>query len=306
MHIAAAALSILMAVSNVPVIQTFVDNIKAGRGADAYAQMSAEAQKTFARTQFDAYIASRVRALGPVVGVDNVRRAEKIAAENGVVVYEADVRFEKGTSPSWFVLAYESAAWRVVRFGLDMPEGKRAVFEPKEMLPIVHELLASVKSDGAITMAARFSKDDLAEVGQTLEVAQAAFLMTDDVLGRLKSYTIGAAPTDESADCLTARGQGTFEHGDARMTVRLCWKDGVWRLRHADLTALLTPAVVERSVAFMLRHRGSAECPHDAEFPVNGTIVCRVTQPGKPPQNATIKRTSESGWEVVAIEEIRK
>lgn len=214
------------------VVLTFAENLKTSRPAEAYALMSPAAQKALGREQFNAYIASRQRVLGRLVEVKNVRRSSSVTAEHGLTVYEADARFEKGVAPAWFVVGDDG----ILRFGFDMPNGTVATPDEKEVKPVVDELLALVKSSGVAALADRFSEKDLAEVNQTIDAARAAMTMIDAVAGPLESYTIGAPGEDGEATCRTARGEAKFRNGSAPMTIRLCWSDGLWRLRHAQFT----------------------------------------------------------------------
>lgn len=305
MWIVAAVLSLLFA-TQPPAsgVQTFLGHLQAGRNAEAYALLSPDAKKAFGRAQFDAYVASRTRVLGALSGVSNVRVSNVIESEHGMTIYEADVKFEKGTSPSWFVLAKEDAGWRVHRFGLDMPEGTTATSDANEVMPIVHELLAGVKKDGVPSLAPRFSAEDLKEAQQTPEQALEAFRFVGETVGRLDSYTLGKPQIDDEG-CTVVKGETKFQYGDAPLTMRLCWSDGVWRLRHAHLEPMMNPAMIEHSISVALKGQVTVKCPRDAEIPVGGTIVCRLSAKGEPPQDATVLRTTNSGWKIVGLEPVK-
>ena len=311
MNLLAAALALLLAVpAPDPLVKreidAFVGNLQSARLAEAYAQMTDDARKAFGRAQFDAYVASRRRALGAIAGVENIRPSEIVEAEHGMTIYEADVRFEKGTSPAWFVLSHPEAGWRVVKFGLNLPAGVAAAPDPAEILPVVNEMMSVVKSDGLLAIAGRFSEKDLAAVKQTPEMVRAAMEMTAAILGPLESYTVGAPEADSEAGCNVVRGQGTFRYGPAPLQIRLCWSDGVWRLVHAQITPQIDPVVLERSIAYALKGRVTAKCPHGAALPVGGQIVCRLTAEGEADRDATILRTEESAWKIVALAPVKK
>ncbi|HSP17116.1 MAG TPA: hypothetical protein VLV78_20405 [Thermoanaerobaculia bacterium] len=286
-------------------IETFIGHLKSARMAEAYGQMSVAAKHDIGRAQFDAYVASRRRALGAIVGVANVHPSGHVDPEPGSMVYEADIRFEKASAQAGFVMAKESGEWRIHRFVIALPEGVKATPDVSEAMPIAKELLALAKAQNAAALASHISEKDLAEAEQTPETALAAFTMLDELLGRLQSFTLDKIETDEQ-DCVTVRGNGTFEHAKAPLQLVLCWVDGVWRLRHAEITALMDPRLLERSIAYMFHGKVKAECPQDAEFPVGGKIVCRVTEQGRAPQDATILRTTLSGWKIVALEPPKK
>jgi hypothetical protein len=306
----AAVLSVLLATQSQapktdPQLQreivAFIGHLKASRMPEAYAFMAEGAKKVIGRAQFAAYVASRTRALGRIIDVSNIRVSDVVEMEHGMSLYEADVRFEEGMSRAWFVLTREAAGWRLQKFGLHLPQDAPATFEPTEMLLVVRELLAVVQHEGAPALADRFSEEELAAVDQTREMAREAFTMLHALLGRLRSYTLGTPTDDDEPMCQTVLGEGTFEHGSAPLVVRLCWDDGVWRLRHAQMTPPMTPPILERSIAYALRGEATVRCPRDAEFPIGGEVVCRVAQRGQPQQDATVRRTSESGWEIVAL-----
>jgi hypothetical protein len=283
-------------------ITGFTNALKAGRNAEAYALMSPAAQKTLGRPQFDAYVASRQRVLGNVTGVTNVRVAKEIEVEHGMTIYEADVRFEKGTAQSWFVLSQDpDKRWRVLRFGLDMPNGTYATIDEKDVMPVIHDMLAVAKNGGVAALADRFSERDLAEVEQTIEGARSSMAMIDAVVGPMESYTIAGTEPDGEELCRTAKGETKFRNGSAPTTLRICWVDGVWRLRHAQFTPQMNPVMLEASLLYALKGNPKVSCPRDAKFPVGGDIVCRITMPGEKPQDVTIRRTTESGWEIVGI-----
>lgn len=286
-------------------IAAFIGHVKASRMPEAYAFMAEGAKKVIGRAQFAAYISSRTRALGKIVDVRNIRVSDAVEAEQGMTVYEADVRFEEGVSRAWFVVTREGGGWRLQKFGLHLPQEAPATFEPTEMLPIVRELLAVVKHEGAPALADRFSEEELAAIDQTREMAREAFTMMHALLGRLQSYTLETPADDDEPMCQTVLGEGKFEHGSAPLIVRLCWDDGVWRLRHAQITPAMTPAILERSIVYALKGKATVKCPRDAEFPIGGEIVCRIAQPGEALQEATVQRTSESGWEIVALEPVK-
>lgn len=302
MHIVAAVLSVVLAAPamNGPEreVAAFVADLQAGREAEAYARMSPAAKQVMGPAQLAAYAASRRRALGAIAGVTNIRRSKEDT-------YEADVRFEKGTAPSWFVLLPENGQWRVVRFGMEMPAGTAASYDAAELMPVVHEILGAMKSGGAPAIAGRFSAKDLAEVNQTPAAVANMMDMTHALLGRLTSYELGQPETDGDAKCGTVKGKGTFEHGVAPLTLRLCWNDGVWRLRHANIDPQLTPSMLERSLEYSLKGEVDATCPRGAAFPVGGQIVCRVTPRGEAAQDVTILRTTDSGWRIVGLAPVR-
>lgn len=308
MNALAAALALLLA-TQAPApeallrdeIAQFVGHLQAGRLAAAFALLTDDAQDAAGRVPFDAYVASRRRALGAVTGVDNVRRSEAVDEEHGMTIYEADVRFEKGTSRSWFVLVQRDAGWRILKFGLDMPKGISLAPGAGELTAVIGEILARVQRDGALAIVPRFSKKDLAAVKQTPESARAAMQMAATVLGPLESYTVGAVEESGDAGCSTVRGDGKFRYGSAPLVLGVCWDDGFWRLRHLDVAARITPLVVERSLAWVSDGKIAAKCPAGAPLPVDGRIVCRLTQADKPAKDATIQRTGESSWKVIAV-----
>jgi hypothetical protein len=282
-------------------IETFVGHLKNARMAEAYGQLSARAKAHIGRAQFDAYVASRRRTLGAIAGVSNVRLSDHVEPEPGVTAYEADVRFEKATAPSGFVMTKEGPGWRIHLFVIGTPDGVKITADMNEAAPIASELMALVKSESAAALATRFSDKDLADAQQTRETAVSTFKMFDDLLGRLQSFALDK-PQPDDTDCMKVDGNGTFEYGKAPLHLVLCWSDGVWRLRHATITPLMEPRLLERSIAYTFQGRVTAECPRAAAFPVGGTIVCRVTEHGRPPQNATVLRTTPSGWKIIALE----
>ena len=66
------------------------------------------------------------------------------------------------------------------------------------------------------------------------------------------------------------------------------------------------PHLLERSIAYTFKGTVTAECPEDAKFPVGGTIVCRLTERGAAAKDATILRTTPSGWKIVALDPPKK
>lgn len=303
MTLIAAVLSVLLATQTAgpaETVRAFVENMKASRVDAAYAQMSVGARKAFVRAQLDAYLASRYRALGRVTGVTNIRLNDAVVEEHNMTIYEADVLFENGRTPALFVLTREDGQWRILRVDLEMPAGS-AWMEMSEALPVARELMEIVKSDGLATMAGRFSEADLSEAEQTPEMARAQFEMLAELLGPLERYTLNEPSKSEEA-CAQFTGEGTFRYGTAPLELLLCWSDGVWRMRHAGLKPRMNPKMLERSLMYSLKGEVTAKCPHDAPFPVGGTIVCRVTPKGEAPQDVTILRTTESGWKIVGLE----
>lgn len=288
------------------VVATFLTHVQAGRTDAAYAQMSAAARKVLGPAQLAAYVASRNRAMGKLVGVSNIRVSDIMESEHGMTIYEADVRFEKGSARAWFVLTNEDAGWRIQTYGVNLPEGTTAPYEPGEMPPIAHEILDLLKREGAVPLADRFSEKDLAEVEQSVEGARTRMKMLDEILGPLESYTLGAEDEDEEATCRTVRGEGKFANGTAPITLRLCWADGVWRLRHAQIVPpLANMTVLERSVEFALQGKAKVRCPRGAPFAVGGEVVCRVTPAGAAkPQDVTIRRNTETAWEIVGLADV--
>lgn len=310
----AAVLSVLLATQSEtpkpnPELQreltTFVEHVKASRLPEAYAFFSTAARKQFGPAQFAAYVASRRRALGALQSVSNIRVSNIIETEHGMTIYDAAGRFEKGQANLWFVLTHEEPGWRIQTFGINLPEGTKAPYAPEEMPPVAHEILAALKSEGALALADRFSDKDLAAANQTREAAHNAFLMLGDLLGGLQSYTLGDTTPDEEATCQTIHGSGKFEHGAAPITLRLCWEDGVWRLRHAEITPQLDAAMLERSLEWALKGNVKAKCPRDAAFPIGGSIVCRITPAAEPAQDATILRTTETAWKIVGLNKVK-
>lgn len=303
MALIAAVLSVVLASTPHEGVLQFTNALKAGRGADAYAMMSTSARRTLGRPQFDAYLASRHRVLGKITGVSKVRVSEAVEEAHGLTIYEADVQFEKGTSAAWFVLTQEEKAWRVGGFELDMPNGTFATIDEKDVMPIVHDMMGVVKSSGVTALTDRFSEKDLAEVGQNLEAARATMEMVEAIVGPMESYTITGTEPDGEELCRTAKGESKFRNGTAPTTVRICWVDGVWRLRHAKFTPQMNPVMLEASLIYALKGSPKVSCPRDAKFPVGGDIVCRITLQGEKPQDVTIRRTTESGWEIVGVKE---
>ncbi len=282
-------------------IESFVGHLQSGRTSEAYGQLSAEARQDVGRAQFDAYIASRRRALGSIFAVANVRSSDHVDPEPGMFVYDADVRFEKGSAPAGFILSREGSRWRIQRFVIGMPDGVEAKPDANDVPPIAKEFVARAKADGTVAIVTLISEKDLADAEQTPEMAMAIFKGLDDLLGRLQTFTL-EKPEPGDTGCMNVEGRGSFAHGQAPLKLVLCWTEGIWRLRHATISPQLDPLLLERSIAQTFHGKVAAVCPRDAKLPVGGNIVCRVTESGKPPKNATILRTTFSGWKVVALE----
>jgi hypothetical protein len=296
MGLLAAVLSVVLATSPFEAVSRFVAALK---GGDAYALMSDGAKSMMGRAQFDAYLASRTRVLGKFVGLRQLRVNDSTEAS----IYEADLQFEKGVAAAWFVVVQEEKAWRVASFEVTMPNGKPATLDDAEVMPVLHDMLAVVKSSGVSALGDRVSDKDLEEVGQTRDAVRAAMNMIDAAVGPLESYSFAGTEPDEDALCRTANGEAKFRNGTAPMTMRICWADGVWRLRHAEFTPQMNPAMLEASLQYSLKGNAKVSCPRDAPFPVGGEITCRITLAGKRPQDATIRRTTESGWKIVGLKD---
>lgn len=293
--IAAAVLSVVLASTPYEAVTQFNAALKSG---DAYALMSEGAQRSMGRPQFEAYLASRRRVLGAITGVRNLRPND--APE--VKVYEADLLFEKGVAAAWYVLAEEEQAWRVASFEVTMPKGASASLDESEVQPIVDDVLASVKSNGMIVLAERIDEKDLAEVGLNFERARTAMTGFDALYGPLESFAVNEAAPDDDKQCRTTKGTATFrDAGALPATIRLCWTDGEWRVRRAEFTPQLNPAMLERAIENLLGGKAKARCPRDAKFGVGDEIVCRVEQPEGKPLDATIKRSSDAGWTIVGL-----
>lgn len=281
-------------------VQLFLGHLQAGRNAEAYALMAPAAKQTLGRAQFDAYIASRKRVLGPIRSSAKIRESKDLEIE-GMKYVEANVRFRKGTSPSWFLVTAEE---KIYRFALDMPPGTAPIRNDAEAAVIFTDILESTKSEGVVSLAGRFHEKDLQEAQQTPEQARAAFERVHAHLGRLRTYTLGK-PAKDAEGCMTARGEGKFEFGDGPIALRLCWADGVWRLRHAEIEPVLTPLVLERSLVYTFEGKITASCPRMTLLPIGGRVVCRVTPAGEPPRDVTIERITTSGWKIVATQEAK-
>jgi hypothetical protein len=298
--IAALLLAATVAVTPEAAIETFLGEVKAGRPAQAYALMRDEARKAYGEAQIAAYVESRRRVLGNLVEFGKPRPAKEVEQAQGLSVYEIDLTFQNGKTKGWFVMADE----KLSKFAIDLPAGKTAKLEDSDVLPVVKDLLAYAGREGAAAMADRFSDEMLAAVEQDREGARAILDKAGSVLGPAVSYDLGP-PTLLEHDCREVKGRGKFQHGDATVTVHICWTDGVWNVKHVQMTPQLTPVMVERMFALFVQGTPKVECPRDAAFPVGADIVCRVEVKGQPPQNATIRRTTESGWEIVGLAEAK-
>ena len=275
-------------------IEAFLGEWKAGRTTQAYALMRDQARKAYGEAQIAAYLESRQRVLGELVSFGKPRPAEEAST------YEVDLTFRNGKTRGWFVMDEH----RLSKFAIEIPEGKEAALDERDVTPIVKDLLAYASREGAAALADRFSDEMLKAVEQDREGAREVLDKVGTVLGPLASYELGAPSLLEN-DCREVKGRGKFQHGDARITVHVCWTDGVWDLKHVQMTPELTPAMVERMFATLVQGSPKVTCPRDVAFPVGGDIVCRVEVTGQPPQRATIRRTTESGWQVVGLEETK-
>ena len=298
--IAAMLLAATVAMSPVETIERFLGEWKAGRTEQAYALMRDEARKAYGQAQIDAYLASRRRVLGDLVEFGKPRPAKEVEVEQGLSVYEIDLTFREGKTTGWFVMADD----KLSKFAIDIPKGKAVTLDERDVTPVVKDLLAYASREGAGALADRFSDAMLQEVEQDRDTVREVLKKAGTILGRFTSYNLNP-PAVLEGDCREVKGRGQFEHGHAALTVQVCWSDGVWNIRHVQMTPELTPLMVERMFAVMIEGSPKVTCPRDVAFPVGGDIVCRLELKGQPPQNATIRRTSESGWEVVGLAETK-
>ncbi|MEA2236683.1 MAG: hypothetical protein QOC81_1407 [Thermoanaerobaculia bacterium] len=280
-------------------ISGFVHDWQSGSAASAYEHMSQEARASTGLTQLSAYLDSRQRALGPPLEVKNIRLAKEIDEEHGLTMYEADIRFQKGTAASWFVMAHEQTGWRIARLGVDLPQGIAAALDEKEILPIVREMLSLVKADGTGALAPRLSKEALAYSKLDVKSARELMTRTSLPLGALNDYTLSAPVESGDRGCWQTSGEASFQYGEAAIRFDLCWSDGNWRLQHFDAEAHMTPVMVERTLMILLEN-STVSCPHDAPYPIGAEIQCTISKGGES-KTARILRTGESGIKLVGI-----
>ena len=126
----------------------------AGNRTAAYEQMSKGAKLAIGRAQFDAYLASRTRALGALRDFKTPHVSSAVEEEHGMTIYEAELRFEKGTAPAWFYVTHEDEQWRVLKFGVEVKDAPKG--DAAEFLSIANEMLQLVKSEGTAAIADRY------------------------------------------------------------------------------------------------------------------------------------------------------
>ncbi|MEA2161886.1 MAG: hypothetical protein QOK37_13 [Thermoanaerobaculia bacterium] len=272
------------------------------RGAAAsYEHMSQAAHYAVGLPQLAAYLDSRRRVLGAPLSVKNIRPSAA-ETESGFLVYEADLTFEKGVSPAWFVLTRELAGWRIVKFGFNLPAGITASPDEKEILPVVHEMATLIKTNGTGALANRLSKEALEYSNLNVKSAREMMTALGAPLGALNTYTLNKPEKWAEPNCWNVTGEGTFQYGSAGLHFNLCWDDGTWSLNHVEVEAHMTPLIAQRTLTALLENVATVSCPHDAAFPVGSEIRCTITVRGKEPRTARVLRTSESGIKVVGID----
>lgn len=269
--------------------------------AAAYEHMSQAAHYAVGLPQLAAYLDSRRRALGAPLSVKNIRPST-VETEPGFLMYEADLTFEKGVSPSWFALTRELAGWRIVKFGLNLPAGIKAAPDEKEILPIVQEMAALIKTNGTGALANRLSKEALEYSNLDVKAAREMMTALGAPLGPLNTYTLNTPEKLAEPNCWKVTGEGSFQYGGASLHFNLCWDDSTWQLRHLEIEAHMSPLMAEHFLTTHFENKATFSCPHDAPFPVGSEIRCTITLPGKPPRGIYILRPSESEMKVVRVE----
>lgn len=274
-------------------IEKFLTEWRAGRVKEMRAMLRDDVQRLVTEAQVAAYVAAHKRAMRDLVEWEK----PELAKEDE---YESTLTFTKGKVRGTFGASDGRIDW----WALELPEKTVMTFEEGEVLPVAKEMLAAATREGVASLVERVADDYLLEVGQTRESVVENLTRIADVLGPLSSFELNA-PAELAGNCREVTGKGKFEHGQAALKVHLCWAGGLWNLRHTLITPDVTPAMVERMFARLIEGAPKATCPKNAPFPVGGDIICRIEVAGERPRNATIRRTGESSWEIVALDEAK-